>query len=174
MELDDEIAVDVAQRYIRLAAMRFHEFFEVSVDRLIFIIGIDAPANPYHTPEIVVVPAEKHEQFAEFVVVSVEFASQPLGGYRRSIVRRQFDVGAVDAVADAVQHLVRRTRFRCPTDDTSRRAIPFVGFDGNVGGETRTFAVYRNSQHNRCFAVFEKCRSLDIKQQFESVFHNNN
>lgn len=32
------------------------ESFEVSVDRPIFIIGIDAPADPDHTPEIVVVP----------------------------------------------------------------------------------------------------------------------
>lgn len=174
VELDDEIAVDIAQRYIGFAAMRFHESFEVSVDRPIFIIGIDAPANPYHTPEIVVVPAEKHEQFAEFVVVAVEFAAQPLGGYRRSVVRRQFDIGAVDAVADALQHIVRRTRFRRPPDDAPSRAIPFFGFDGNVCGETRPFAVYRNPQHHRCFTVFEKCRSLDVKQQFESVFHNNN
>lgn len=40
-----------------LCPMRFHESFEVSVDRPIFIIGINAPADPDHTPEIVVVPA---------------------------------------------------------------------------------------------------------------------
>lgn len=52
----DKITAAMPNSAIGFAAMRFHESFEVSADRSIFIIGIDAPADPDHTPEIVVVP----------------------------------------------------------------------------------------------------------------------